>query len=444
MEFDKMNANNANDAKSETDTNSESEINDTNDTNDTTVNSFEDFLKNIATPNSNNNENNLHKVVFDFIEQLESTFPEFENNYLKIKQMDEDKIRQHCLSVLPERFFDILYQNEDIFKKENEINTMFLPELDFKLIWNLDDLSENNKNSIWKYLQLIMFSIVGNIDNSNVFGDTAKIFEAISEGDLQSKLKETMDKLQNIFNFTKTTDDDDDEDIENDNTSGNSFRNNFNLPNPEDLQEHISQIMDGKIGQLATEIAEEASKEFDVSGNSQNIQDLMNDMLKNPQRIMELVKKVGGKLNDKIQSGEIKESELLSEASDILSKMKNMPGMGDISKMFGKMGMPMPNMGGKGSKVNVAAMQNKVKENLKKAQTKERIQKKIQQKQMEKIAEEAMKKAREDILNQMKAEENMNILLEKLEKEEKEDSKQSSSSKTINKKNVKKKKKGKK
>ena len=115
---------------------------------------------------------------------------------------------------------------------------------------NLDDLSENNKNSIWKYLQLIMFSIVGNIDNSNVFGDTAKIFEAISEGDLQSKLKETMDKLQNIFNFTKTTDDndDDDEDIENDNTSGNSFRNNFNLPNPEDLQEHISQIMDGKIG----------------------------------------------------------------------------------------------------------------------------------------------------------------------------------------------------
>ena len=49
--------------------------------------------------------------------------------------MDEDKIRQHCLSVLPERFFDdILYQNEDIFKKENEINTMFLPELDFKLI----------------------------------------------------------------------------------------------------------------------------------------------------------------------------------------------------------------------------------------------------------------------------------------------------------------------
>ena len=52
---------------------------------------------------------------------------------------------------------------------------------------------------------------------------------------------------------------------------------------------------------------------------------------------------------------------------------------------------------------------------------------------MEKIAEEAMK-AREDILNQMKAEENMNILLEKLEKEEKEDSKQSSSSKTTSKK----------
>ena len=35
-----------------------------------------------------------------------------------------------------------------------------------------------------------------------------------------------------------------------------------NLPNPEELKEHLSGIFDGKIGKLATEIAEETSHDF--------------------------------------------------------------------------------------------------------------------------------------------------------------------------------------
>ena len=379
--------------------------------------SLEDFLKNITNQDQEKNKEDFNKVLQEFLEQLESTFPEFNDIYVKIKEMNYEDIHKHCLSVFPERFFDILYQNEDIFNKEKDTNTMFLPLFDFKLIWNLEDLSDNNKTSIWKYLQLIMFSIVGNIDNSNLFGDTAKIFEAISEGDLQSKLKDTMSNLQNILNFGNNNDDD--EEDENEDISGNKSKSGFNLPNPEEMQEHISQLLNGKIGQLASEIAEETSKEFDLSNNQQNIDKVMKDLLKNPQKIMDLVKKVGTKLNDKIQSGEIKESELLSEASDILNKMKGMPGMGDLSKMFGKMGMP--NMGGKGSKMNVGAMQNKVQQNLKRAQTKERIQKKIKERQMEKLAEEAMKKAKEDLVKQMQSEENMKNLLEQLDKEEKEE-----------------------
>ena len=397
--------------------------------------SLEDFLKNITNQDQEKNKEDFNKVLQEFLEQLESTFPEFNDIYVKIKEMNYEDIHKHCLSVFPERFFDILYQNEDIFNKEKDTNTMFLPLFDFKLIWNLDDLSDNNKTSIWKYLQLIMFSIVGNIDNSNLFGDTAKIFEAISEGDLQSKLKDTMSNLQNILNFGNNNDDD--EEDENEDISGNKSKSGFNLPNPEEMQEHISQLLNGKIGQLASEIAEETSKEFDLSNNQQNIDKVMKDLLKNPQKIMDLVKKVGTKLNDKIQSGEIKESELLSEASDILNKMKGMPGMGDLSKMFGKMGMP--NMGGKGSKMNVGAMQNKVQQNLKRAQTKERIQKKIKERQMEKLAEEAMKKAKEDLVKQMQSEENMKNLLEQLDKEEKEEKEEKKNNTNDKKKNKKKK-----
>ena len=44
----------------------------------------------------------------------------------------------------------------------------------------------------------------------------------------------------------------------------------------------------------------------------------------------------GGKLDDKIKSGEIKESELLEEASDMIKKMKSMPGMGNMQELFKK------------------------------------------------------------------------------------------------------------
>ena len=90
---------------------------------------------------------------------------------------------------------------------------------------------------------------------------------------------------------------------------------------------------------------------------------------------MDLIKNVGSKLDEKIKSGEIKESELIEEASDLLKNMKDMPGMGNIQSMLGKMGGGgMPNMGGKNSKINVGAMQAQMQQNLRKAKMRERLQ----------------------------------------------------------------------
>ena len=44
-------------------------------------------------------------------------------------------------------------------------------------------------------------------------------------------------------------------------------------------------------------------------------------LFKNPGKLMNLVKSVGNKLDTKIKSGDIKESELMREASDIMEKM---------------------------------------------------------------------------------------------------------------------------
>jgi hypothetical protein len=318
------------------------------------------------------------KLIYDLINDILFTFPEYkeklDENLLKIKD-NQDKssveyIYNYFKKVLPERFFDILYKNEEMFKKE-EINTEFLPGIDFKKLWK-EDISEKTKDTIWKYLQLILFTVIGRVDSQDSFGDTAKLFEAINEDELKEKLEETMSNLQNIMGGEDIID-----------VSGIDMEN---LPRPEQIQDHINGLLDGKLGNLAKEIAEETAEELNLnSENTRSVNDVFQQLFKNPGKLMNLVKNVGGKLDTKIKSGEIKESEIMKEASELLSKMKDMPGMGDIQSMMRQMGMNL----GRGQKVNLGAMQGKLNENIKVAQMKERIKKKTEQKRKEQKEHEA-------------------------------------------------------
>ena len=99
-------------------------------------------------------------------------------------------------------------------------------------------------------------------------------------------------------------------------------------------------MLDGKIGQLAREIAEETAANLNMDfDNATNMKDVFSKLIKNPTKLMELVKTVGDKLDYKLKSGELKESEMIQEATEIMNKMKNMPGMGNIQSMLSKMGM---------------------------------------------------------------------------------------------------------
>jgi hypothetical protein len=91
---------------------------------------------------------------------------------------------------------------------------------------------------------------------------------------------------------------------------------------------------------------------------------------------LSLVKNVGSKLDEKIKSGDMKESELLEEASELIKQMKNMPGMGNLQSMFSKMGMNMGKPTGN-SKVNVDAMQTNINQRLKDAKNRERLLKNL-------------------------------------------------------------------
>jgi hypothetical protein len=328
------------------------------------------------------------KVIKDFVLDIKNTFPEFQplinkwwkdekdflyiDNQVERQQMLLDSqnkssefLFEFCNKKFPPRFFDILYQNNDIFKEDSEIDTEFLPHIHFKNLWSFE-ISEKTRETIWKYLQLILFSIVGTLQNKEIFGDTAKLFEGIDESEFKNKLEETLSNMQNLFNFDETNEESD--------GIGKGSINMENIPNAEEIHEHITGMLDGNLGRLAKEIAEETANDLNIDmENMTDAKSVFNNLMKNPTKLMGLVKNVGDKLDKKIKSGEIKESELISEASDIMNKMKDMPGMGDIQSLLSKMGL-----GGKNGKVNMNAMESQLNKNMKAAQMKERIKTKLE------------------------------------------------------------------
>lgn len=336
------------------------------------------------------------KVIRDFVRDIRATFPEVnplinkwwaepivEFDYIDneeerkqaIEEYEKDCISYlftYCQKKLPQHFFEILYQNEDIFSADASVDTEFLPNIHFKNLWQFD-ITQKTRDTIWKYLQLILFSVIGTLDNQEAFGDTAKLFEAINEDDFKNKLEETLKQMEGLFNSAST------EDAEKgDSTPNPDF--NTNLPNADDIHGHINSMLEGKLGKLAKEIAEETAQDLNVDmENTKDMKDVFNKLIKNPTKLMSLVKTVGEKLDNKIKSGEIKESELIAEATDMMNKMKNMPGMDNIQSMLGKMGIP--GMGGRnGGKMNMAAMEAQLNRNMKAAKMRERMKSKVEQK----------------------------------------------------------------
>lgn len=314
------------------------------------------------------------KILRDFYVDIFTTFPECKKNVDKqliVDLMESNKeseyvknLYEYCVNLYPKKFFDILYENVDIFS-DASYNAHFLPSIDFKELWHMD-ITENTKKVIWKYLQLILFSTVSAQENCDSFGDTAKLFEAINEDEFKKKLEESINEMSKAFDLSGLEQ----------NFNDVSGVNLNDLPNPEELHEHISGLLDGNLGKLAQEIAEETASEFsvDLEGAS-NVGDVFQNLFKNPGKLMNMVKKVGSKLDEKLKSGELKESELMKEASELMTKMKSMPGMKNMNSMLGKMGIPM----GKNSQVNMNAFQSTMKNNIRKASQKERMLQKLQE-----------------------------------------------------------------
>ena len=126
--------------------------------------------------------------------------------------------------------------------------------------------------------------------------------------------------------------------------------------------------------------------------------DVFEKLVKNPNKLFNLVKKISSKLEKKIESGEINKDELVNEASNLFKNMKNMPGMEDMLKKVAKQhGGKMPSMD---------SVESKLGAKLRESQQRKRMLEKLNKKRIEKIEND--KKSEEEVIVENKEDKKVN------------------------------------
>jgi hypothetical protein len=247
---------------------------------------------------------------------------------------------------------------------------------------------------LWKYLQLILITVVGEVNDKQSFGDTLNMFGDINEAELQTKLSET---ISNISEFFKTDMSCNETDDKKSTTDGNPspFDKMDGLP---DLQEHLHSLFNGKIGELAKEMAEDIAEDFkDILGpdeltGTEDPKEIIAKLMKNPQKMTGLLKTVSSKLEAKMKSGDVSKDELMKEASEMMEKMKDIGGQGQFNELFKNITKNMGGMAGMAGMAGMMGKDMKVDSNAfdrmtKAENTKDRLRRIIEQrKQREQLA----------------------------------------------------------
>ena len=327
---------------------------------------------------------NFRPLIQDMTRDLSITYPEYSylwDSWTKddVSELTINGLYQYCTTVYPERFFDILYQNDEIFDIENKTNTLFLPGVEFKLLFNCDDITHKTRKSLWKYLQLVLFMIVKNVKDKSKFGDSMNLFDNMENIDLYEKINEAIEGMSDFFqdsvdeaNNSSSEPLDENMDLDGlkevveelgrtfeeaadvhtrkeeadraegrpDLNTNTTFRfDEDDKPDAAKLHDHIKNLFNGKIGTLAQELAEEISQDIQNIlgdlGEIKSIHDLIKHALKNPDKIIAIVKRVSDRLQEKLSSGEISQEDLLKEVGDIVGNMKKMDNMKGIFESVG-------------------------------------------------------------------------------------------------------------
>tara|TARA_B110000285_G_scaffold196831_1_gene228043 strand:- start:8 stop:907 length:900 start_codon:yes stop_codon:yes gene_type:complete len=245
-----------------------------------------------------------------FLQELITIFPEnkdsFTQNYSLVLETDnvnsDEYVKEYMLGVSPYHS-DISQKNNKLFLGDNELK--FLRDTDFRNLWT-KDLSDSTRENIWKYLQTLYVlgkKIVPEDDDVNQMLNELNALnnDEQTKSNIENHQKEMMDMIENISKITEKEQEKGD-------------------------KPGVQQLFNNGI---ISDIAKELTNELDLDkldlGNPQNMNEAFSNIMGGAggNNFFDLISKVGEKIQSKVESGQINQTDLISEAQKMMGGLQN-------------------------------------------------------------------------------------------------------------------------
>ena len=218
-------------------------------------------------------------------------------------------------------------KNIELFDK-----TEVLKGVEIKFIF-VEPESAPNRAIIWKYIEAMYLYSLTYMKLNSAGGDTMeeevrKYMETI--GFNSENFNKILQNLQQSADAASSQQSDDQ-------PSSSSTSPNI----PPEMETMADTLFGGMIGNLAKEIAGELKTDDLETSNPQEL--LQNLFSPEKGNLMNLVQNISGKLQTKLDNGQLDQQALFNEATSIMNNLQNMPGMENMMKnMAGSAGSGMP------------------------------------------------------------------------------------------------------
>lgn len=296
----------------------------------------------------------FNSTVMDLVSELKGTFPELndiiDERYVSLSP-DDNTVMEWFEANAKDHHSKLTAKDASLFKEHTSL--FLLPDINFSQLWKCK-LTRANKNAIWKYLHVLLLLVshhnmqettqsVATVPTTESSGENAtntlsdnmkSTFEQwnkmlddkqLAPEELQS-MKNQSEKIMKLMETLHKSNEEegDDEENEDDTASEGSGK----APTMEDLKNDpfVRQLENSKIAQFAKELTDEIDMGSlglsEKDAKVESFQDVFGIMGKDPQKMFGLVKSVGDKIQSKMKSGDIQQSELLGEAQQLMRSMQ--------------------------------------------------------------------------------------------------------------------------
>lgn len=248
----------------------------------------------------------LFGIFSDFIRDLSKTFPEIKSCLYRNYE-DCLTVENKCLDDLPKlkRFLELIGDYEKMITDKNleffDLEVEFLEEISFKRLWE-KNISNKTRESIWKYLQTFQLINI-NLKSSQQLKDVLGDLGTDKEVEVDKQTAKDLKRMKKLSEGVKSE-----------------------VPGESELDDMLSGLMGGGIGDIAKEVAKDLDieKMFGNVDENSNPMELMAQMM-NPEKMNSIFNNINSVMEKKMESGELSQEGLKKEAEGMMGKMGENP-----------------------------------------------------------------------------------------------------------------------